>query len=269
MAHRLQPEYGMSRLLRVVAMASVCTMVLPELAEAGVLSKVVHGLEQKANQGKRPGGGDAGSPRQAEPAQSEPRSDGVHRVRSPYSTRRHRPIFIGGYTYPTNTQGTEMRLYAAIQSVKDSGGAGVVSIRASHDDFGFELADTRYFESVIADGRQATLTLDVWNLAAAYRVAKMGGEERTAIWIKGGLAGTNTMDLFVLGAVAGAELAHNLSEAVGVTAEAKYFAMRHDISAVELRAGLALSILRISYRTLDFNTGPPLRGPEVGISLSF
>jgi hypothetical protein len=41
------------------------------------------------------------------------------------------------------------------------------------------------------------------------------------------------------------------------------------VTILEGAASVRLGLLRISYRIVDFNVGPPLRGPEVGLALSF
>lgn len=42
-----------------------------------------------------------------------------------------------------------------------------------------------------------------------------------------------------------------------------------DIGAGEIRAGVTAAVLHAGYRYLEFNAGPGLHGPEVGIALHF
>jgi hypothetical protein len=232
--------------------------------EGGALSQVVNGLKEKSGQtGNDSGGGAVG-----EPSSDRPSSPEYGHVGGSYgSGYAGEPVVTGGVgPYPTRGQGTEARLYLGIHSVEDSNGAGVVSLRSSFGASGIELDDIRYFERM-ADGEY--LSMDVWAIGFAHRAMSMGQDDRTALWLKGGLAGARSEGLALLGAVVGAELAHNLSPALGVEASARYFLLQDDIRAIELRAGIAASVLRVSYRMMRFDVGPPLRGPEVGVALSF
>lgn len=237
-------------------------------AAAGPLSKVVHGL------GKASGQGGSSKPDPSTPRHDAPREDSQptrtdHGVLVPY---RGGPVLVGGgygFQYPTASDDTETRIYAGIHSVRDSNGAGAIEARVSHDGFGVEISDIRYYEEIIRNDRMDHVTLDVWNLGFAYRAAVLGAREQTALWLRGGLAGGSSTDLFVMGASGGAELAHNLSDSMGVSTSARYYVLQDDIRALELKAAVALSVFRAGYRLLDFNVGPPLRGPELGIELSF
>jgi len=178
-------------------------------------------------------------------------------------------VLVAAYPYPTNTVGTDVRLYLGLQSVDDSNGALSGSIRSSYGDLGIEIDDIRYYERQEARDGPDYLSLDVWSMSIAYRVAATGPEDRTAVWLKGGLAGANSDGLGIFGLVVGAEVAHNVGSTVGLESSIRMFSYQDQIRALELRAGVAASIMRLSYRVLKFNVGPPLQGPEVGVSLSF
>jgi hypothetical protein len=113
------------------------------------------------------------------------------------------------------------------------------------------------------------LTLDVWTIGASYRAVRFGRGDRSAVWLQGGLAGANTDDLSVFGVTAGVEIAHDVSRHLGVSGGTRVLMHQHDIHGLEVRAGLAASIVRLSYRVLKLNTGPALRGPEFGLALQF
>jgi hypothetical protein len=242
--------------------------LLASASAAGPLSKVVHGLETKSGQGRRsdPSPQTRGSePRDPPPAPAPATDYGYVR---PYHGGG--PVVVMyGYPYPTAADDTELRLYAGLHSVRDSNGAGVLEARVSHDGFGVEMGGIRYYEEIIRDGQMTNLTMDVWNLGFAYRAAVLGERDQTALWVRAGLAGTSADAMFLLGASGGVELAHNLSDSMGVSASGRYYAMQDEIRAVELKAAVALSVFRAGYRLLDFDVGPPLRGPELGIELSF
>jgi hypothetical protein len=191
------------------------------------------------------------------------------RGRGSYRAHVRPAVLVSGYPYPTCTAGTDVRLYLGLQSVDDSNGALSVALRSSYGDLGIEIDDIRYYERIQTPQGSDYLHLDVWTMGLAHRAMVGGPEERTAVWVKGGLAGASSDDLSIFGAMLGAELAHNLGGSVGFEASARLFAYQDRIRALELRAGAAASILRVSYRVLWFNVGPPLQGPEVGVSLSF
>jgi len=256
-------------------------------AEAGPLSKVVSGLKERSGQ---TGGSSGGSSSESSSHERDHRSDSSdndsfdsdssgsgsssnHHGSRASRGRRHlraRPlIFVGAYPYPTNTAGTDVRVYMGLQSVDESNGALSGSIRSSYGDLGIEIDDVRYYERVRTGSGADYLQLDVWSMSVAYRAMATGPGERTAVWLKGGLAGAHSDGLGIFGLVLGAEVAHNVSENVGIESSARVFSYQDHIRALELRTGVAASILRVSYRLLKFNVGPPLQGPEVGVSLSF
>ena len=271
----------MAAALRVFGMVFALALTSAE-AEAGPLGKVVGGLKQRS--GQSGGGGSGGSPETTRDHRSDQDSDsssddsdsesssdsshwgGGHR---PHRTHMRTSFFAGGYPYPTNNAGTDVRVYVGVLSVEESDGAAAVSLRASYGPIGIELDDTSFYERDETSLRNEFITLDVWSLNLAYRAVATGPEERTAVWLKAGLAGANSDGLGIFGAVVGAEVAHNFTSAVGVEGSARVFNYQDGIRALELRTGVAASFVRLSYRVLKFNVGPALRGPEVGVSLSF
>lgn len=251
---------------------------------AGPLGKVVSGLKERSGQSSGSSGkGDSSSDddnhvrdhRSSSADGDSWASDSGHQNHRGVAASRSRRyqirpmLLVGAYPYPTNTVGTDVRLYLGLQSVDESNGALTGSLRSSYGDLGVEIDDIRYYERQSTPQGPDYLSLDVWSLSVAYRAAATGPENRTAVWLKGGLAGANSDGLAILGFVVGAEVAHNLGNSVGLEGSARVFSYQDRIRALELRAGVAASIMRVSYRVLDFNVGPPLQGPEVGVSLSF
>jgi hypothetical protein len=257
-------------------------------ANAGPLRKVVSGLRERSGQSKHSsGGGNSGGGKDSHVRDHREDSsdsdsgdfdddDGdsggndrgwASSVGRSYDVRPM--IFVGAYPYPTNTPGTDVRLYLGLHSVDDSSGALSGSIRSSYGSMGIEIDDIRYYERQSAAEGSDYLSLDVWSMSVAYRALAAGPEERTAVWLKGGLTGSHSEGLGIFGFVIGAEVAHNVGSAVGVESSARLFYYQDLIHALELRAGVAASVMRVSYRIMKFNVGPPLQGPEVGVSLSF
>ncbi|HTM19525.1 MAG TPA: hypothetical protein VL172_03425 [Kofleriaceae bacterium] len=257
------------RLRPLLLAAAVLASAAPAAADSrhdgggGPLSQVVNGLKEKSGQTGDSGGhsGAVGEP--AHDSTPSPEYGGGGYAGG-YAGEPRLQMGVG--PYPTTGEGTESRLYLGLHSVEGSNGAGVASLRSSFGANGIELDDIRYFERM--DGGDY-LHMDVWAIGFAHRTIAMGTREQTALWLKGGLAGANSDGLQLLGAVIGAEVDHNLGPALGIEASARYFLYQDDIRALELRAGVAASILRVSYRLMRFDVGPPLRGPEVGVALLF
>ncbi len=246
-----------------LALAAAPAAASPSKEEGGgPLSQVVNGLKEKSGQ---TGGGGSGGGAVGDPAPSTPPPESNWGVSGAVYTGEYGPPPAGLGPYPTGGD-TETRIYLGLHSVEGSNGAGVASLRSSFGDNGLELDDIRYFERM-ADGQY--LSMDVWSMSLAHRAVATGKGNRTALWLKGGLAGAHSDGLGLFGAVVGAELTHNLGPSLGFETGARYFFYQDDIRAVELRAGVAASILRVSYRLLRFDVGPPLRGPELGVALSF
>ncbi len=256
-------------------------------ATAGPLGKVVSGLKERSGQSHHSSGGGSSngghdshvrdhrkdsSDSDSDDSDNDGDSSGNDRGWASSVSRSYdvRPmILVGAYPYPTNTPGTDVRLYLGLQSVDDSNGALSGSIRSSYGSMGIEIDDIRYYERQSAAEGSDYLSLDVWSMSVAYRALAAGPEERTAVWLKGGLTGSHSEGLGIFGVVIGAELAHNVGSALGVESSARLFYYQDQIRALELRAGVAASVMRVSYRVMKFNVGPPLQGPEVGVSLSF
>lgn len=245
-------------------------------AAAGRLNKVVHGLKYRSGQT----GNDTNSNSSSDKDDSSDSSSSSSSTDSSddgnagwgYSSNRAAaptPLLLGSQPYPTSTMGSDIHLYLGMMSVYESDGAMRGTIRASSGNYGVALDGTRFYEEQRTPMAVTTVHLDVWSIRGTYRAVRTGDNHRTAVWLHAGLAGQSSDGLHLLGVAVGADVAHNINHALGVEAGARVFAMQDDIRAVEVRAGVAASILRVSYRVLKFNVGPALRGPEVGVALQF
>ena len=76
-------------------------------------------------------------------------------------------------------------------------------------------------------------------------------------------------DQTLIGATAGLRVERHVAGDIGVTFHARGSYYTHDIVGIESEVAVDLWLLRVGYRLLAFDVGPPLHGPEVGISLSF
>gem|GEM_PF-5297232 len=264
---------GVLRLGTIVVVASA----LAAPAAAGRLNKVVHGLKyrsgQTGNDNTSSSDKDDSSDSSSSSSSDNSSDDGDNSDAGwGYSSNRAytpTPLLLGSQPYPTSTMGSDVHLYLGMMSVYESDGAMRGTIRASSGNFGVALDGTRFYEEQRTPMAVTSVHLDVWSIRGTYRAVRTGNNHRTAVWLHAGLAGQSSDGLHLLGVAVGADVAHNINHALGVEAGARVFAMQDDIRAVEVRAGVAASILRVSYRVLKFNVGPALRGPEVGVALQF
>lgn len=256
-----------------VLLAASGLLLVPAAAQAGgALSKVVGGMKQQARSNGDGGNGSSGGGGSAD--RPEPTRD--HRVdahgsgywHDPHRAYDPTPVYVMGPPYPTGGGGTDVAIYAGLQSVDDSDGAGFISLRASHDDLGIVLEESRYWERIRTPDGMDLLTMDVWGIGMTYRVVQSAGGD-TAVWLRGGLVGANSDGLAILGAGAGAEVAHNINDNIGIDASIRGLAFEDDIHGIEARAGVAAAVLRLSYRVMKFDVGPALRGPEFGLAFGF
>jgi hypothetical protein len=254
----------------VLRWALVFVLVAPGVADAGPLGKVVGGMHEAAdededrNTGRGDGGGAENSDRDDSSSSSSFAEDDCCGGSS--SPGEGSWVTFHRGPPPGGTRPGTLDAYVGVQSVKDSNGSLSVELRASHGDFAIVGHDTSFWEEP-GPGAMETIRLDLWALGAGYRLVNKGD---TTIWGEASLAGVNTVpDLQVFGAALGARLEHRIAGEIGVTAGARQYLFEHGIRATELQVGLQISVLRVSYRLVDFNVGPPLSGPEVGIGISF
>jgi hypothetical protein len=255
----------------VLAAAGLALGAAP--ASAGALGKVVNGLEHAT--GAQDGGKGGGAANDSSSGSGQTSSPAVDDDNWTSRAVREDPtaplVYVGPYpSYPASGP-ADVTLYFGLQSVEDSDGSASVMLRTGYDDYGIALSDTSFFERVPQlDGRTGTLRLDVWAITGAYRAVRKSAGDSTSLWLHAGLGGASSnTDAQAIGLVLGAEILHNLSGALGLEASARLYILQDDVRARELRAGFAASVLRVSYRSIDFNVGPPLRGPEIGLALTF
>jgi len=249
--------------------------LVPVADAGGRLGKVVSGLKHRSGQTGTSSDSSSSSDKSSDDSSdSSSSSDSDSGNNTSWGSRTNHagtptPVLVGGAPYPTSTLGSDLQAYFGMMSVFESDGAMRGSVRASSGNYGVGMDGTRYFEQVGSGQGTMYLHLDVWSLNGQYRALKMGRFSQTAVWLNAGLAGQSSDGLHLLGATIGAEVAHNINSAIGLETSARVFAMQDGIRAIEVRGGVAASILRLSYRVLKFNVGPALRGPEVGVAWRF
>ncbi|HVK83198.1 MAG TPA: hypothetical protein VM513_03775 [Kofleriaceae bacterium] len=165
-----------------------------------------------------------------------------------------------------NTGTANVDFFVGAHKVIESDGA--LSLSLAVDDRWFRIAGsvTRYVEDQM-DGSQLTLTMPT--LLGGVRV---DGGGATRAFLEGGVAIVSTRndpmaDSSIAGAMVGMHAEHRLTPSgrrslVG-DAHAMYF--ESDVKAYAARVGVRIGYLEAAFRVLDFNVGPALYGPEVGL----
>lgn len=167
---------------------------------------------------------------------------------------------------PPNFGTANVDFFVGAHKVVDSDGA--ISLSLAVDDRWFRLAGslTRYVEDQM-DGSQLTLTMPA--LLAGVRLDRGGA---TRAFLEGGVAVASTRndpmaDSSITGAMVGVHAEHRFTPSgrrslVG-DAHAMYF--ESEVKAYAARVGVRIGYLEAAFRVLDFNVGPALYGPEVGL----
>jgi hypothetical protein len=154
--------------------------------------------------------------------------------------------------------------YVGAQKVLESDGAFALELAVSDRWFRVGGSLTRFYES--QPGHDA-LTLTVPALAFGVLVAS---DETTRVYLEGGIATAITrndpmMDSSLSGVLGGVYAEHALSKHATVIGSARLMGLEDDVRAASLRAGVRYKHVQASFSVLDFNIGPALYGPEVGI----
>jgi hypothetical protein len=239
-------------------------------SSGGALGQVTRAVSQSVSPPAQPSGGSSGGTSSAEPYRP------AHVYYEPdYRT----PHVAGAYCstcgpagrseaqpwQPVQRERLRVALSLGLQSVKDSDGATMGSLRITRGILGVGIAGTRYYEDVPA--MDETIYMNVWSLSAVARLLRSGNTE---LWVSGGVGETSSNQFErIMGPTVGAELEHVLTSSLRVGGSARYYVLEHDMRASELRAAVSASFLSLGYRVFRFNVGPALRGPEFGLSLRF
>jgi hypothetical protein len=251
-----------------LAAAVVLSMLAARTAHAGALGQVVHGLDHAAGNdgGGKSSGGSSSSDSSSDSSSSSSSSDhGSGGGSSCCSIEADSTLGVI-FEPPGSAYDVRSELYVGAQSVENSDGAMTVEARALYRDFGLGVRGTSYVEQ--EDARENTyVRLDMWWLGGLYRLDQ---SEKWSVWAELGATGLHTStNTSMNGLSAGLQFRHWLVGALSLNASGRYFAYQYDVQAVELFAAVQVSLLQFGYRFVDFNVGPPLRGPEVGLAFSF
>jgi len=257
-------------------------------ASAGALGQVVNGIHGKAG-GSPPASPGAGpKPPPGGHVQPPPPGSGsrpgqvVIYPRDPYGwVYWPPPLAVGYYAYaspygapvgiyeeaPPSGPPPEpafLEAYLGAQSVQDSDHSISFDVRFGRAWLALGVHDTAFFERVAEQDR--TLRLDLWGIGPGLRLLH---DDANRLWLELGLAGVRSRPEAFYGGTAALRVDHDLTDDLAVDVLGRGYAFGHDLRALELGVGLRWSILRLSWRQVEFNVGPPLRGPELGVALLF
>lgn len=258
--------------LLTLALSIPSLAILEEVAEAGRdgggssgggggrLGQVSSGLASATASGGSNGGGS-----------SSPAVTVWDPQREPYTRAEHaEPVIfldpgVPVVRRPEPPSDVTVDFYAGAQKVYDSDGSLSAELAFNEGRFRLGGSISRYFER--QPDRDA-LTLTLGALYVGFRIDD-GGPTRA--YLEFGAVGARThndpvMDSSVGGLLGGALMEHRVSRGLTVLAEAQVMGFEHDVRAGALRAGVRHGHLQASLRYVDFNVGPSLFGPEVGLS---
>ncbi len=181
---------------------------------------------------------------------------------TPYYTRvgltRHHRVSAGSTTTP------DVDFYAGAQKVHDSDGSASIEVAVTDGRFRIAGAYSHYFERQTGGG---VLTMAMPTLMGGIRIDDMGD---TKVFVEGGVVHARTNgdqmgDSSITGPIAGVRVEHTLSKDLSLIGDTHKQWFDDNIRATDGRVGVRYKYVQASFRVLDFNVGPALYGPEVGV----
>jgi hypothetical protein len=158
----------------------------------------------------------------------------------------------------------QFTIYAGAQKVHDSDGSASLELAVIDRRLRLNATFSRYFER--QTGSDA-LTMTMPTLTGGLRIDDMG---KTAVYLEGGVVHVRTDgdvmgDTKITGPIAGLRIEHPLDSAITLLGDVQQMWFDNDIKATSGRVGVRYKFVQASFRVLDFNVGPALYGPEVGV----
>jgi hypothetical protein len=167
-------------------------------------------------------------------------------------------------TPPSPDDRARVEGYLGAQKLFESDGA--ISAELAIVDRRLRLAAslTRYYERQ-PTGTTLTMTMPVLTLGV-----RIDDSRTTRVYLEAGAAGAMTrhdpvMDSSITGFVGGVHGEQVITRRTSLIGDAKVMAFQDDVRATVLRAGVRYGLVQASFSVLDFNVGPALYGPEVGV----
>jgi hypothetical protein len=165
---------------------------------------------------------------------------------------------------PSSGGTARVSAYAGGQKVFESDGAIALELAVSDRWFRIGGTLTRFYER--QPDRDA-LTLTMPSLAFGIRI---DDSPTTRVYLEAGAVGALTkndpmLDSSITGMLGGVYAEHSLSKHTTLIGAARVMGFQDDVRAASVRAGVRYRHLQASFSVLDFNVGPALYGPELGI----
>lgn len=153
--------------------------------------------------------------------------------------------------------------YAGAQKVHDSDGSFSLEVAVRERRLRIGGTYSRYFETLDGGGQ---VTMAMPTLTGGVRVDDLG---TTGVYFEGGVVYVSTDDPMgdssLTGAIAGMRVEQRLGKRAGLVGDVHQLWLPDGIRARAARVGVHYNHIQASFRVLDFNVGPPLYGPEVGV----
>lgn len=154
--------------------------------------------------------------------------------------------------------------YVGASKVVDSDESFTAEVGVVDDWFRVDGSYTRYYEA--QQPGMPMLQLSMPKITGGVRVY----EQQAKIYVTGGVVGAKTkndpnMNSSFVGAVAGVRLEMPLGDLATLVGNGELNIFSDHVTATSICAGVRVGPLQASLRVLDFNVGPPLYGPELGL----
>lgn len=178
------------------------------------------------------------------------------------------PVAIGASggvaVAPPQQPGATVEGYAAAQKVFESTGSVSLALSVVDRHLRLNVGVTQYYEDRMDGGR---LTMMMPSLSAGVRI-DTGGP--TQLWLEGGataarIKGDPAGDSTLVAPTLGARVVHPLSPRLALLGDAEGMFFSHDVRAFGGRVGVRFEHVELAFRALEFNVGPALFGPELGV----
>lgn len=175
--------------------------------------------------------------------------------------RRREPIAT---TASSSSEPSRLSVYAGAQKVHESDGSASIELAITQDRLRLAGTYSHYFERKMGGG---VLTMGMPTLTGGIRIDDMGA---TAVYLEGGVVHARTNgdpmgDSKITGPIVGMRVEHSLAKKVSLLGDVQQMWFGDGVRASAGRVGVRWGHVQASVRILDFNVGPALYGPEVGV----
>lgn len=166
-----------------------------------------------------------------------------------------------------NRVAARLDLYLGVQKVIDSNTSFNATAAITDDWFRLTAYGSRYWEDRMDGNGKIRMTMGGGTFGFPVQI---GG--RSGAYLEGGvvlLATSNNPDPMADTSITGGKVGLHLEQGLRKTTivgDVHALLFEADVRAVEARVGVRWGKLEGSIRVLDFNVGPPLYGPELGLA---